>query len=182
MRRWTTVRATALILAAAVLAIPAEPASAASSVWVPKDTKVGLRFLTPVASDKIAKGAQVNFKVVADVTQDRHVVIRSGTPSAGTVTEVAKPGIYGQDAKVVIGFIAVNGVDGRPIKLTDVVASKAMISKGRAGAAGATVAGLILLGPIGLLGGAFIRGNNVEVPTGTVVAEATRGGVYVNAP
>ena len=181
MRRWTMVRATALILAAAVLAIPA-PLFAASSVWVPKDTKVGLRFLTPVASDKIAKGAQVNFKVVADVIQDRHVVIRSGTPVAGTVTEVTKPGIYGQDAKVVIGFIAVNGVDGRPIKLTDVVASKAMISKGRAGAAGATVAGLIILGPIGLLGGAFIRGNNVEVPAGTVVAEATRSGVYVNAP
>ncbi len=181
MRRWTMVRATALILAAAVLAVPAAPVSAATSVWVPGGTKVGLQFLTTVASDKIATGAKVNFKIIANVVQDRHVVIRSGTSAAGTVTEVQKPGAFGQDAKVVIGFIAVNGVDGKPIKLTDVVVSKDTISKGRAGAAGASVAGMIILGPIGLLGGLLVRGNNVEVPAGTVVTETTRNGAYVKA-
>lgn len=182
MRRWTFGRATtALILAAAVLAVPAAPVPAATPVWVPRGAKVGLRFLNTIASDKIASGARVNFKIAANVIQNRLVVIRAGTPATGKVTEVKKPGIYGQDAQVVIGFIAVNGVDGRPIKLSDVVVSKATISKSRAGAAGATVAGLILLGPIGLIAGAFVRGNNVEVPAGTVVTETTRDGVYVRA-
>jgi hypothetical protein len=177
----TRVRAIALMLVAAALAVPAAPVSAATRVWVPAGTQVGLRFLTPVASDKIATGAKVHFKVLADVVQNRHVVIRSGTPAAGTVTEVQKPGAFGQDAKVVIGFIATKGVDGAPIKLTDVVASKATISKARAGAAGASVAGMIVLGPIGLLGGALIRGNDIEVPPGVAVLETIRSGAYVNA-
>lgn len=179
--RWTAVRTTALLLAAAGLAVPAAPASAATAVWVPGGTKIGLQFLTTVASDKIAAGAKVNFKIVADVVQGRRVVIRSGAPAAGTVTEVQQPGAFGQDARVAIGFITVNGVDGKPVKLSDVVVSKATISTSRAGAAGASVAGLIILGPIGLLGGALVRGNNVEVPAGTVVTETTRSGAYVRA-
>jgi len=175
-------RAGAVILATALAAVPAAPGWAAVSVWVPAGTKVGLQFLTPVASDKIATGAKVNFKVIADVLQDRHVVIRTGASTVGTVTEATKPGVFGQDAKVVIGLLAVTGVDGKPIKLSDVVVSKATISKGRAGAAGASVAGMILLGPIGLLGGALVRGNNVEVPVGTVVAETTKVGAYVKVP
>lgn len=181
MRTQTKVRATALILVAAVLAAPAVPASAATSVWVPAGTRVGLQFLTPVASDKITTGARVNFKIIADVVQNRHVVVRAGTPAAGRVTEVQRPGAFGQDAKVVIGLITTSAVDGTPIKLTDVVVSKAMVSKSRAGAAGASVAGMIILGPIGLLGGALIRGNDVEVPAGVGVAETTRSGVYVKA-
>ena len=182
MRTWTMVRATVLILVAAVLAVPAAPVSAATSVWVPAGTKVGLQFLTTVASDKIATGAKVNFKIFAAVVQDHRVVIRSGTPATGKVKEVQKPGAFGQDSMLMVGFISTKGVDGTPIKLTDVEVSKATISKSRAGAAGASVAGMIILGPVGLLGGALIRGNDVEVPAGAGVVETTSSGAYVKVP
>ena len=34
-------------------------------------------------------------------------------------------------------------------------------------AAGASVAGMLLLGPIGIIGGAFVKGKNIELPEGT---------------
>ena len=34
-------------------------------------------------------------------------------------------------------------------------------------AAGASVAGMLLLGPIGIIGGAFVKGKNIDLPEGT---------------
>jgi hypothetical protein len=165
-----------------MLSVTVAPVFAAASVWVPAGTQVGLQFLSTVASDKIEPGARVRFRIAADVIKNRKVVIRSGTAASGTVTRVQQPGAFGQDASVVIGFIEVNGVDGRPIKLSDVVVSKATLSKGRVGAAGTSVAGMIVLGPVGLLACSLVRVNNVEVPAGAVVTETVRNGVYVRMP
>ena len=35
-----------------------------------------------------------------------------------------------------------------------------------AGAAGAAIGGMIVLGPVGLVGGAFVKGNSVSIPVG----------------
>ena len=34
-------------------------------------------------------------------------------------------------------------------------------------AAGASIAGIALLGPIGIIGGAFVKGKNIDLPAGT---------------
>lgn len=34
-------------------------------------------------------------------------------------------------------------------------------------AAGASIAGIAILGPIGVIGGAFVKGKNVDLPVGT---------------
>ena len=181
-RRWLMGRTLAPVVTAVMLTVSVAAVLAAAPVWVPAGTRVGLQFLDTVASDKIQPGAKVRFRIAADVVQSRRVVIRAGAAATGTVTKVQRPGAFGQDASLVIGLVAVNGVDGRPIKLNDVVVSKATLSKGRAGAAGASVAGMIVLGPIGLLTAALVRGNNVEVPAGAVVTETIRNGVYVKTP
>jgi hypothetical protein len=71
--------------------------------------------------------------------------------------------------------------DGRPLKLSDVVVSKEMITKSRVGAAGTSVVGAVILGPVGLLAGALIRGNDVEVPRGVVVTDTIGNGATVRA-
>ena len=35
-----------------------------------------------------------------------------------------------------------------------------------AGAAGAAIGGMIILGPVGVVGGAFVKGNSVTIPVG----------------
>ena len=34
-------------------------------------------------------------------------------------------------------------------------------------AAGASLAGIIILGPIGIIGGAFVKGKDIDLPAGT---------------
>lgn len=178
MRHIFTSHAGTLLLAALLLALPAMPASAAS-IYVPANTPIGLKFLTPVDSRKTTEGTKVRFEVVADMVQGHRTVIKAGTPAIGTVTQVTHPGAFGASAKVVIGFLSVKAVDGRPVKLSDVIVSKEMVSKSRVGAAGTSVAGAIVLGPIGLLAGALIRGNDVEAPRGVVVTDTIREAVRI---
>ncbi len=56
------------------------------------------------------------------------------------------------------------------------------MSNSRLGAAGASVAGAVILGPIGLLAGAFVKGSYVSVPAGTVVIDVTAASANVRAP
>jgi hypothetical protein len=173
-------RTGAMLFAALLLVLPAAPASAAT-VFVPAGTPIGLKFLTPVDSRKTIEGSKVRFQVVADVVQGHSTVVRSGSTAIGTVTQVTHPGAFGASAKVVIGFLTANAVDGSPLKLSDVVVSKEMVTKSRVGAAGTSVAGAIILGPLGLLAGALIRGNDVEVPRGVVVTDKIRNAANVRA-
>jgi hypothetical protein len=39
--------------------------------------------------------------------------------------------------------------------------------KNLAMAAGASLAGIVILGPIGVIGGAFVKGKNIDLPEGT---------------
>ena len=39
--------------------------------------------------------------------------------------------------------------------------------KNLAMAAGASLAGIVVLGPIGIIGGAFVKGKNIDLPEGT---------------
>ncbi len=190
MRTSTVARIALVLIAANLAALPPAPVSdvlahavgAATLVWVPAGTRVGLEFLTPVDSGQVTAGTKVHFKVIADVIGARHVIIRAGTPVTGTVTKVTKPGMFGASSEVVISFLAANAVDGRPIKLRDVVISKATVSNARVGAAGASAAGAVVLGPVGLLAGALVRGSYVRVPAGTVVTDTTSASVNVSAP
>jgi hypothetical protein len=95
MRARTALCAGALMLAATILALPGAPARAAATVLVPAGTPVGLKFITPVASDRIAAG------------------VKAGTPTTGTVTQVTRPGAFGTSAKIVIGSLTADAVDGR---------------------------------------------------------------------
>ena len=115
------------------------------------------------------------FTVASDVIVDRTVVIKQGTPAQGLVVSITKPGIFGRNARVQIDFVQTAGVDGRPILLSPVSVTPASIREARdtGGAVGASMAGVILLGPIGLAGGALIRGGHVNVPAGAVAVTST---------
>jgi hypothetical protein len=175
---WTLVS----LAAAGPLAPAPAPAGTPTDVWVPAGTRVALTFVTPVDSAAVSTGAKVRFKVSADVVGGRYVIIRAGRPVMGTVTKATQPGIFGASSEVVVGFLAVTAVDGRPISLQDVTISKSTITSARAGAAGASAAGAIILGPVGLLAGALVKGDHVNVPAGTVVVDTTTASVNVRVP
>ena len=180
MQRHAIVGSVAILIAAAMLALPLARASAATAVVTPAGTKVGLEFTTPLDTQTARSGDKVQFRVVADVIVGRLVVIQKGVEVTGTVTSVRKPTVFGVSSRVLIGFLSVNAVDKKSVTLNDVVISPNNTKK-ISGDGAATVAETILLGPPGLLGGAVVRGGYVKVPVGAVEAASTRTTVTIMA-
>ena len=48
-------------------------------------------------------------------------------------------------------------------------------------AAGASLAGMLVLGPIGIIGGAFVNGKNIDLPEGTELYIQTRNDEVIYA-
>jgi hypothetical protein len=144
-------------------------------VTVPAATPVPLSFSTRLDSAAVREGEAVTFTVASDVVADRHIVIRKGAHAQGLVVSVTPPGIFGRNARVHIAFVQTVAVDGLPVKLApvDVTPSNLRDTRDTAGAAGASVAGLILLGPVGVAAGALVRGGHVTVPAGAIAVSST---------
>ncbi len=133
---------------------------------VPQDTLIKIRTLSKVDSAKNKVGDYVAFKVLDDVYLDNYLAIPAGTQGRGRLTEVKRRGNFGRDAKVNIAFESVEALDGTIVKT--LIGDKAKEeTKSLAFAAGASVAGLAILGPVGIVGGAFVHGQEVVIPTGT---------------
>ena len=79
------------------------------------------------------------------------------------IKKVVQPGIFGKDGRVDINFMYIYGTDGTeiPVFVGELAKQQA---KSYAGAAGAAIGGMIILGPIGAIGGAFVKGSSVVIP------------------
>ncbi|HET7560383.1 MAG TPA: hypothetical protein VFK80_10530 [Limnochordia bacterium] len=133
---------------------------------VPQGTLVQVKLLSALDSSKARVGDTFKYQVTQDVVQDNVVLIPSGATGTGTVTSVQQAGVLGQDGKIGVTWGTVPAMDGTPIpiRIDKLSAEK---NQSLAVAAGASMAGVLLLGPIGLAAGAFIKGKDQVIASGT---------------
>lgn len=144
---------------------------------VPKSTLVQIELLTEINSETSKVGDPIRYRVAEDVRIDNRIVIAAGSEGTGRVIAVDSSGRLGQDGRVQVDFGTVGAMDSTQVRLQ--VAERATEqNKSLELAAGASLAGVVLLGPIGLAAGYFVRGRAHTVPVGTKfyveVASATR--------
>ncbi|WP_019551897.1 hypothetical protein [Propionispira raffinosivorans] len=133
---------------------------------IPTDTLVKIALVTPIKSQELKVGDTIKYQVAEDVMINGTLVFAKGAPGIGTVNKVTQARNFGRDAKVEIGFDQTTAIDGSTV--TTFLGEKAKQEmKSVAMAAGATVAGMVLLGPIGVVTGAFINGKNINIEAGT---------------
>ncbi len=131
-------------------------------VNLPAQSLVKVQLLKTIDSGQTKVGTEVVYEVVEDVVVDGRVVIPSGVRGVATVTEVASAGRLGKDGRVIVDFGRLSSLDGTRVKLrVDETATEK--NKSLEFAAGASMAGIVLLGPIGLVGGYFVRGKDVKI-------------------
>jgi hypothetical protein len=165
------------LLVALSLVLSVAPLGHASTQFlVPAGTQVALRFAASVDSTTVKEGDTVAFTVASDVVVERTLIIKQSTAAQGLVVSVTKPGIFGRNARVQIDFVQTSGTDGRPIALAPISVTPESLREARdtGGAVGASFAGVILLGPLGVAGGALVRGGHVSVPAGSIAVTSTR--------
>lgn len=134
------------------------------SMEVPAETLVRVRLLTEINSSRNEVGDRINYRVVDDVTIDGRVVIPAGAAGEGRVTAVQSARRFGQAGRVEVDWGTVSTFDGTPVRFN---VSERAARQNQELAVAASIAGLMLLPPIGLVGGFLVQGEEHIIPVGT---------------
>ncbi|MBQ9284572.1 MAG: hypothetical protein IJ657_02310 [Acidaminococcaceae bacterium] len=135
------------------------------AVVLPKDSLVKIEFTSSLSSKTAQAGDPVNFRVADNLYVNDVLVLSKGATGVAEVAKVVQPRSFGRDARIDVKFSHVFAVDGSqvPVYIGKLAKQEA---KTAAGAAGATIGGMIVLGPIGAIGGAFVTGQSIVIPEG----------------
>ena len=133
-----------------------------------KDTLLKIKLVTPLNTRTSRAGDEIVFQVIDDIYVDGSLIIAKGAQGFGKVNKVEGSRNFGRDARMEISFDTIDAIDGSSVRT--VLGDKAKAeNKSLATAAGASVAGMMILGPIGIVGGAFIHGKDIDIPVGSEV-------------
>lgn len=133
-------------------------------VHLPAETLVRVRLLTEINSGRNQVGDRVRYRVVEDVWVDGRIVIPAGAEGEGRVTAVQSAGRFGQAGRVEVDWGSATTFDGTAVRFA---VSERAARQNQELAVAASVAGLMILGPIGLVGGFLVQGAEHVVPVGT---------------
>ncbi|SDD80967.1 hypothetical protein [Sporomusa acidovorans] len=149
-----------------------------AATTIPKDTLIKIKTLSTLNSKTSKVGDSVALGIAEDVVIDGVLLLPQGAVGNGKVTKVEAAKNFGRDAKLEISFDHVTAMDGS--KVETLLGDKAKKeTKSLATAAGASVAGMIVLGPVGIIGGAFVNGKEANIPIGSQLYIQTKEDVTV---
>ena len=135
---------------------------------ISEDQVFTLTLTEPISSKKNVKDDVVHVKLAEDIMDGEVLLAPKGTPGTGHITEITKARSFGRNAKLNIVFDQLQGIDGTIFTALQGEEAKAK-TKDELKAAGASVAGAVVLGPVGLVGGFFVKGKPIDLPEGTLV-------------
>ncbi len=140
----------------------------AGNLMVPKGTLVRVRLEQSLSTRSTKEGQTVRFTVENSVKIGTRKVIEKGALVQAYVSDVRHPQRFGRNASLKIKFLSVLSTRGREIPI-EIGEHAAKTNQQMGMAAGATVGGAIVFGPLGLLAGLFVKGKNIEIPNGTIL-------------
>ena len=140
---------------------------AVERVTLPKDSVVKVEFTQELSSRVAKAGDVVHYKVADNLFVNNVLVLPKGATGIGHVKKVVPPRSFGRDARIDVDFGYIFAIDNSKVKVFIGELAK-QEAKTVAGAAGAAIGGMIVLGPIGAIGGAFVTGKAVVIPPGSV--------------
>ena len=135
---------------------------------LPKDTLVKISIKTALNTKASKVGDPVEFEAAEDVYAAGALVIPKGAVGKGRVAKVEAAQNFGRDAKLEVAFESIQTID-TTIVPTYIGEKAKQETQSMAKAAGAALVGVILLGPIGVVGSAFVHGKNITIPPGTLL-------------
>ncbi|MHB8148218.1 MAG: hypothetical protein ACYDGM_13300 [Vulcanimicrobiaceae bacterium] len=147
--------------AAVVLALSA-PATAGIRITIPGGTPVAIRMVDTISSGTASPGDTFEFKADDAVSVNGWIVIARGAEGRGEITSVDRAGGNGHAGKLGLKFDYIYAVDGEKILLSDVNKTDAG-QKAKGKSSTATIAGYVLLGPVGLFAHNWVKGKNITL-------------------
>ena len=146
------------------------------TVELSADTVFKISLNDDVSSKTNQVGDPVTFTVQEDVSVGNVLVLPKGAQGSGVVTKVSRPKSFGRSGALDISFDQVFSVDDEVIPTVLGPEAKEKL-KMEAAAVGASTIGALALGPIGLVGGFFVKGKDVSLPAGSTLYIETQEAV-----
>lgn len=137
-----------------------------SDTNAPAKTLVKIRLLDALNSDISRTGDTFRYELVGQVTNGANLIFPAGSPGVGKVVKAQSAGRFGKHGKLDLAYNSVAAIDGTQVSLYLGERAREQ-NKHAVAAAGASVVGAAILGPIGLIGGVFVEGKTVILPVGT---------------
>jgi len=137
-------------------------------VDIPTGTLVRIEFVDPLTSKTAKVGDVARIRVAEDVFVEGRLVFPKGAMGQASVESVRPARRLARNGRLALTFDYVETIDGQPVHF--IQGAKSLdATETYAKAAGVSVAGLVILGPIGLIGGAFLNGENAVVKEGSML-------------
>ena len=148
-------------------------------VVLPKDLLIKISITQSLDSRTAQEGEIVSFRAEDNIYIGNYLVIPKGAVAHGRIAKVSRAKSFGINGNIKIEYTDIQTIDNReaPI-IVGRLAEEA--TKSLATAAGASMAGMIILGPIGIIGGVFVKGKEYEVPAGAVLYVQVAEDILVN--
>lgn len=163
----------------------------AQPVNLPGDTIMRFRFMDELSPATSKTGDRVRLELTNDLIVNQCLVAPAGSLLLTEVREVKRPRMFGVPGEVRLAFNELKPLGPeRPPVIVGEAAQQAIKDAARigdrgegaiVGAGAASLAGAVLLGPVGLVSGAFIRGNSIKILAGSLTYVQTSGDIIVSA-
>lgn len=156
-------------------------------VKIRKGSIIRVRVGSTISSKDARVGDEVPLTVLEDLKIDQNVLaVPRGSMAIGDLDQARPAGRFGRPGRMRFLVRETEAVDGTslPALLKEIAMSDA--DKKKLGlAAGASVVGYLALGPVGLVGGVFVKGKEAVLPEGTellitVTEDVTVNGIVIN--
>lgn len=154
-----------------------------AEVQLPANSVFKVSFVDTVSPATAKKGDNVLLKLEENLITAGHLVAPVGSLVNGSVDSVQKPKSFGRPSEINFSFDHLKplGPEEIPVFLGDASATKAKGDDTVAAAIGTSMVGLAALGPVGLVGGLFVRGEAKEISAGTPIYLETSEAMTVHA-
>lgn len=147
---------------------------------IPKGTEIRIELLTEINSERSKVDDPVRYRIAENVRIDNQIVLAAGAEGVGRVTHVESAGRLGRDGRVQVDFGSVNAMDSSQVRLQAIQDASGRQTNVEL-AAGASIAGAAVLGPLGLAAGLFVIGKDNVVPVGSKFLVEVAQDAKVNA-
>ena len=140
--------------------------AAEGDIVIKGGTEVLVKIMERLKSNQVQTGQTIRFTVERAVVDDNgFTLIEGGAPAWGTVTKVAKAGLFGAGGKLGIMINSVEAYNGKIIQLT-----------GNRNNDGENVSGIAIIGGLFVTWPALLfRGSNAVIEAGTIFSAYVSG-------
>jgi hypothetical protein len=176
MIRFSAVAPIALL----VTALGASTNFAHRPVTLPGGTPIKIRSIESVSSAKARKGEFLEIRSVDPVVIDGWIVVPENARGQAEVIAAEPAGKHGQPGKLVLKYDWIYSADGGRIALSEISTTQSGQNK-KGTASTATIAGTVLLGPVGLFTHNFVKGRDVVLEPSTMLTCIVDHTVHVQA-